>query len=118
MRKNGIERQFAIAERSARHWPDHKFKEAAKIFRETATIEEPKMQDRQYLKSDIYTQSSFEDAIAFLIKETVFTVQGNTAFKSPNAVSLRFEFDRWVDFDLKDLSLLGIECLKLKKSTP
>ena len=33
------------------------------------------MQDRQYLKSDIYTQSSFEDAIAFSIKEKVFTVR-------------------------------------------
>jgi hypothetical protein len=120
MRKNGVERQFAIAERSSRKWPDHKFKEAAKIFRETATLtdSEKTMKLTPPLSQLDYIECDLAEATNFSIKDKMFSIQGETATKKAGSISLRFEFDRWVDFDEKDFDILEIKCLKVKKKEP
>jgi len=119
MRKNGLERQFAMVERSSRKWPDHKFKESAKIFRETSTLTDSEniMKPTPLSQLD-FVECDLAEATFFSIKDKMFSIQGDTASKIPGSISLRLEFDRWADFDEPDFSLLGIKCLKVEKKEP
>ncbi len=127
MRKNGLERQFEMVERSSRKWPDHKFKEAAKIFRETATLTDsekimkpspPLSKPTSPLSQLDFIECDLAEATFFSIKDKMFSVPGETAHKKSGSISLRLEFDRWADFAEPDFDILGIKCLKVKKKEP
>jgi hypothetical protein len=120
MRKNGLERQFAMVERSSRKWPDNKFKEAAKIFRETATLTDSEkiMKPTPPLSQLDFIECDLTEATFFSIKDKMFSIPGGTAHKKPGSISLRFEFDRWSDFEELDFDILGIKCLKVEKKEP
>lgn len=54
----------------------------------------------------------------FLHKDEFSKVYEQSYYDEPFAISVRAEFDRWTEIDVKDFQLFGVECYKPKVFEP
>ncbi len=65
-----------------------------------------------------FEECSFERATHFQLANSFYSLTGGTASKRNEEVSLRIEFDRWAEFNVRDFEKVGIKCLKAFHKKP